>query len=69
VYAKRLSFGDEFFPRYNGLLLDTGRMTAEDLASKHLNVDLTQPDFWRGTVAMLKPRVNHFEKLVNEVSV
>ena len=69
VYAKRLSFGDEFFPRYEGLLLDTGRMTAEDLAAKHLDVDLTRPDFWRETVAMLKPRVNHFEKLVNDVSV
>ncbi|MEC9240354.1 MAG: M3 family metallopeptidase, partial [Pseudomonadota bacterium] len=69
VYAKRLSFGDEFFRRYEGLLLDTGRMTAEDLAAKHLDVDLTRPDFWRETVAMLKPRVNHFEKLVNEVSV
>jgi oligoendopeptidase F len=44
-------------------------MTAEDLAAKHLDVDLTRPDFWRETVAMLKPRVNHFEKLVNDVSV
>ena len=69
VYAKRARFGDEFFPRYEGLLRDTGRMTAEDLAAKHLDVDLTRPDFWRETVAMLKPRVNHFEKLVNDVSV
>ncbi len=68
VYAKRLSFGDEFFPRYEGLLRDTGRMTAEDLAAKHLDVDLSRPDFWRDTVAMLRPRVNHFEKLVNEVA-
>ena len=68
VYAKRLSFGDEFFPRYEGLLRDTGRMTAEDLAAKHLDVDISQADFWRDTVAMLQPRVDHFEKLVNDVT-
>ena len=36
VYARRDELGDEFFPRYEALLRDTGRMTAEDLAAKHL---------------------------------
>ena len=65
VYARRESFGDEFFPRYKALLMDTGRMTTEDLAAKHLDVDLTQPDFWRDTLAMIEPRIDHFEALVN----
>ena len=47
VYARRKTLGEEFFARYEALLLDTGRMTAEELAAKHLDVDLTQPDFWR----------------------
>ena len=69
VYAKRLTFGDEFFPRYEGLLRDTGRLTAEDLAAKHLDADLSRPDFWRESIAMLKPRVDHFDKLVDELAV
>ena len=65
VYARREAFGDEFYPRYQALLRDTGRMTTEDLADKHLGVDLTQPDFWRDTLAMMEPRIDHFEALVN----
>lgn len=65
VYARREAFGDEFFPRYRALLRDTGRMTTEDLADKHLGVDLTQPDFWRDTLAMIEPRIDHLEALVN----
>ena len=67
VYARRAEFGDAFFPRYEALLRDTGRMTAEDLASKHLEVDLTRTDFWRGTVAMLESRIDRFEELVEAV--
>ena len=68
VHARRDSFGAEFFPRYEALLLDTGRMTAEDLAARHLEVDLTRPDFWRGTVAALGSRIDRFEELVDQVA-
>ena len=44
-------------------------MTAEDLASKHLEVDLTRPEFWRGTVAMLESRIDRFEELVDLVVI
>ena len=64
VHARREVLGDEFFPRYKALLRDTGRMTAEDLAAKHLDVDLTEPDFWRDTLASLGPRIDYFEQLV-----
>ena len=67
VYARRAEFGDEFVPRYEALLRDTGRMTAEDLAAKHLGVDLTRPDFWRGTVAMPGSRIDRFEELIDQV--
>ncbi|MEJ2088935.1 MAG: M3 family oligoendopeptidase, partial [Gammaproteobacteria bacterium] len=40
VYGSRDKLGDEFFGRYQALLRDTGRMTAEALAAKHLEVDL-----------------------------
>ena len=64
LYARRSQVGDGFFDRYQALLRDTGRMTTEDLAAKHLDVDLTQPDFWRETLASLAPRVDDFERLV-----
>lgn len=66
VYASRDRFGDEFFPRYQALLRDTGRMTAEQLASKHLDADLTKPDFWHTTLAALEPRVDAFAGVLEE---
>ena len=68
VYARRETFGDEFYPRYEALLRDTGRMTAEDLAASHLEVDLTRPCFWRETVATLGSRIDRFEELVDQVA-
>ena len=68
VYARRDELGDEFFPRYQALLRDTGRMTAEELAGRHLGVDLTRPDFWRGTVEMLATRIDRLEELVNRIA-
>ena len=68
VHARRDALGEEFFPRYKALLEDTGRMTAEELAAKHLDVDLAAPDFWRETLASLEPRIDHFESLVAAAS-
>ena len=67
VYAKREEFGTEFFARFNALLRDTGRMTAEDLAAKHLHVDLRETRFWNDTLATLAPRVDAFEALLDEL--
>ena len=64
VYARRETFGTAFFQRYVALLRDTGRMTAEDLAAQHLQVDLAKPDFWRDTLTMLEGRIALFENLV-----
>ena len=68
VYARREAARDEFFPRYEALLKDTGRTTAEELAYKHLDADLTQPAFWRDTIGMLESRIDHFETLVERVA-
>ena len=68
LYARRSQFGDGFFDRYRALLRDTGRMTAEDLAAKHLDVDLTRPDYWRETLKSLAPRVDDFERLVESTT-
>ena len=68
VYGRRPALGDEFYPRYQALLRDTGRMTAEDLAARHLDVDLTRPAFWRDTLATLAPRIDLLERLVDEAA-
>ena len=67
VYAKREEFGADFFARFNALLRDTGRMTAEDLAARHLQVDLRDTRFWNDTLAALAPRVDAFEALLDEL--
>ena len=66
VYARREQMGETFFERYKALLADTGRMTTEELAARHLDADITAPDFWRETVAALEPRIENFERLVGE---
>lgn len=67
VYQRRDQLNGDFFARYTGLLRDTGRVSAEQLAQTHLNVDLTERDFWRDTVAALEPRVEHFEGLCDQI--
>jgi oligoendopeptidase F len=37
-------------------------MTVEDLAEKHLNVDLTQSDFWENA---MKPSVKDVEEFLS----
>ncbi len=44
-------------------------MTAEELARKHLDADLTQPEFWRDTLRALEPRVDAFAAVVEEAGL
>ncbi|MBW7476542.1 M3 family oligoendopeptidase [Paenibacillus oenotherae] len=63
IYAVAQQEGASFAERYVALLRDTGRMTVEELASKHLGVRLDEPDFWRGAVALTKADVDTFLEL------
>ncbi|MDP6374952.1 MAG: M3 family oligoendopeptidase [Pseudomonadales bacterium] len=69
VYHRRARMGSAFYPRYVALLRDTGRMTAEDLAAKHLEVSLEEPDFWRETLSSMEARVDAFEGLLDELAL
>ncbi|HTL13208.1 MAG TPA: M3 family oligoendopeptidase [Bdellovibrionota bacterium] len=64
VYAQRQKLGKGFAQAYRALLNDTGRMTAEDVAKKHLGADLTKPDFWRDSIRMAEERVQLLEEAV-----
>lgn len=66
IYNRSLEEGTGFEDKYIELLQDTGRMTTEDLAQKHLNVDLTQPDFWEAGISLVKKDVEAFLELTEE---
>ena len=58
--------GDGFVAGYKALLQDTGRMTTEQLAHKHLGVDLTQPEFWESAVDRVLADVGPFVALAEK---
>ena len=60
IYARARQEGPAFADRYVALLRDTGRMTVEELADKHLGVRLDEPSFWRQAVALTKADVDQF---------
>ena len=62
IFARAQREGAAFLPRYEALLCDTGSATAEDVARKHLDVDLEAPDFWSESIDRV---VQDFEIYVN----
>ncbi|MBO1510915.1 M3 family oligoendopeptidase [Metabacillus bambusae] len=66
IYAKALEEGEVFEKQYIALLKDTGSMSVEELAAKHLSVDLTKRDFWEQAVKMAVSDVEEFIQLTNK---
>ncbi|QKY68869.1 M3 family oligoendopeptidase [Lentibacillus sp. CBA3610] len=66
IYSYAQSLGGDFEEDYIALLRDTGSMTVEDLAAKHLNVDLTKPDFWENAIKLCVQDVEEFLSLTEE---
>ncbi|WP_199620673.1 M3 family oligoendopeptidase [Paenibacillus alkalitolerans] len=60
IYARAAGEGKAFEEQYIALLRDTGSMSVEALARKHLGVDLTKPDFWQESIAMLNKDIKAF---------
>ncbi|MDD1793984.1 M3 family oligoendopeptidase [Enterovibrio sp. ZSDZ42] len=69
VYAQRNSKGERFYEDYKSLLKDTGRMSAEEVALKHLGANLEQPDFWQQSISIAEKRIEAFEALVDKTVV
>jgi oligoendopeptidase F len=65
IYARAKQEGPAFEERYAALLRDTGSMTVEELAMKHLGADLTKRDFWQGAVKMAVDDVRTFLALTD----
>jgi pepF/M3 family oligoendopeptidase len=60
VYARALKEGPSFAVKYDNLLRDTGRMMVEDLAMRHLGVDLTKPEFWQDAIDVSLAELDEF---------
>lgn len=67
VYAQAKEEGQGFEDKYVDLLRDTGRMRVEDLAKRHLDADITKPDFWQRSVDLAKADAEEFLKLTETV--
>lgn len=65
IYVRALKEGASFAGKYDALLRDTGRMTTEQLAEKHLNADLNAPDFWRSALDYCVRDVDNFLALTD----
>ncbi|WP_127587372.1 M3 family oligoendopeptidase [Paenibacillus koleovorans] len=67
LYAKAIEEGAGFEDKYIALLRDTGSMTVEQLAMKHLGIDLTEPDFWQGAVDLAVADVQAFMEMTDSI--
>lgn len=65
IYANALKEPAGFEEKYIALLEDTGSMKVEDLAKKHLGVDLTTRDFWEEAVLACMDDVEEFMNLTD----
>ena len=66
VYNKAKDEGAGFADKYGEFLRDTGVMTSEQIAKKHLDFDLTDPKFWEWVVERVLEDVPPFVKLAGE---
>lgn len=66
IYAEYLKQPEGFEEKYIALLKDTGSMQVEDLAKKHLNVDVTDEAFWVAGIELMIKDVEIFTELTNQ---
>lgn len=66
IYAYAKTDQENFAKFYDGLLQDTGRMTVEELAKKHLDVDLEKEDFWQKAIDLCIEDVEQFMSLLDK---
>jgi pepF/M3 family oligoendopeptidase len=66
VYERARQEGPAYADVVDQLLVDTGRLTAEEIGQRYLDADLTEPDFWREAAASVREDVAEFIALVEE---
>lgn len=68
IYDRAQKEGAGFFEKYKALLADTGSMTTEQVAQKHLGIDLTKSDFWDAAVDRVVSDIEPFVQLAAKSS-
>ncbi|AOZ93533.1 M3 family oligoendopeptidase [Paenibacillus crassostreae] len=68
LYVRAQQEGASFADKYDLLLQDTGMMTVEELASKHLAVDLTGPEFWQSAIDLCISDVKEFMEMTEHLA-
>ncbi|RXZ84758.1 M3 family oligoendopeptidase [Paenibacillaceae bacterium] len=66
VYDRAITEGPSFAKRYVGLLRDTGRMTVEQLAERHMGVRLDEETFWKEAVSRATADIRQFISLTEQ---
>ena len=52
----------ELFPKiYRDFLINSGRMSVDDLFKKFFKIDLTQPEFWESGLKAMERKIGVFE--------
>lgn len=69
IYAAYMKQPEGFEEKYIALLRDTATMTVEDLAKKHLGVDLTKQDFWEAGIELMEKDVSEFISLADKLKL
>jgi oligoendopeptidase F len=63
LFARFLSEGPSFLPKYEAFLSQTGSGSCEKVALQALGSDITQPAFWVEAIRSLEPMVAAYERL------
>ncbi len=69
IYDRARREGPSFAAKYRALLADTGSMTVEEAARKHLGVDLTEKSFWASAVGRVTADIAEFARLAKTVKL
>jgi pepF/M3 family oligoendopeptidase len=64
IHAQAAAEGPAFAPRWPALLADTGRCTVEEVAARHLGLDLRDPAAWMPVVRRVEALVERYAALV-----
>jgi oligoendopeptidase F len=62
LYAVYQREGERFLPRYRELLRATAQEYAAPLAAR-FGIDITRPEFWRSSLAIVEEQVRRYEAL------
>ncbi|AJS60084.1 M3 family oligoendopeptidase [Paenibacillus sp. IHBB 10380] len=67
LYVRAQQEGASFADKYDALLRDTGVMTVEELALKHLDTDLTGSEFWQSAMDLCIADVKEFLQMTEHL--